>query len=222
MNSHGENAGVPGQDVAASPRPPKEAGQGGGAEPISPVPMVDRHHGAGRDNTHRQEGGRGGNSPSSGISLTIPDMVIFPKQSFRIGRGKGFQPGRLKSNAQGLAMHIQRHAPREPWTGPVAVEIIAGFPLRKKEIGIVREVGWDWKCTKPDCDNLAKQVLDVLQGCGFFKDDSQVARLAVTKLRMAVPVTRICLFRIDASYESGGPWLVLKRPSGEGLVSCEI
>lgn len=148
------------------------------------------------------------------ISLTVSGMTILPKQSFRIGRnGKHFQPKRLKNNAQGLAMHIRPHAPLHPWTGPVAVEIIAGLPFHKDESSFCRDSGWDWSDTKPDPDNLVKQVLDTLENCGFFRNDSQVARLAVTKIRMAKPVTRIRLFRIDASYERDGPWFLLSCPN---------
>ena len=34
---------------------------------------------------------------------------------------------------------------------------------------------------KPDCDNLAKAVMDALTSCGTWDDDRQVIRLAVTK-----------------------------------------
>lgn len=150
------------------------------------------------------------------IAVAIHGMVVLPKQgdrsTIRRGRIRHYTPSRVRNNAQGLASLLGPHAPPAPWTGPVSVEIIAGFPFRKKESPIAREFGWDWKDAKPDVDNLTKQVLDVLQGCGFFKNDSQVVRLVVTKLRMENPVTRICIINLsDAPLERHPPRFLLKE-----------
>ena len=58
-------------------------------------------------------------------------------------------------------------------TGPVSVWIHAVY---KKPTG--REVGL--KYTRPDVDNIAKAILDGLQGIAY-KDDGQVAFLEVGK-----------------------------------------
>lgn len=68
-------------------------------------------------------------------------------------------------------------------TGPVRVEIDAVFSAptgwriaKKKEAhaGLIQP-----EC-KPDCDNIAKAVLDALNGIAY-KDDSQVSELAIRK-----------------------------------------
>lgn len=59
-----------------------------------------------------------------------------------------------------------------PITSPLKVSLIFVFPMKKKARA--------WKPTKPDCDNLAKSVLDALNGL-MFKDDSQVVELHVQK-----------------------------------------
>lgn len=39
-----------------------------------------------------------------------------------------------------------------------------------------------WKTSKPDCDNAVKLLQDVMTKMGFWKDDSQIARLMVKKV----------------------------------------
>lgn len=64
---------------------------------------------------------------------------------------------------------------------PLEVLIEAEFPLPKstpkKKIGSVDET---YHANKPDADNLAKSILDALNGCAF-EDDSAVSVLTVVK-----------------------------------------
>lgn len=68
-------------------------------------------------------------------------------------------------------------------TGPVRVRINAVFtvpakwPVEKKKLAIRNEILPEMK---PDCDNIAKAILDSLNGIAY-KDDSQVAELTVVK-----------------------------------------
>lgn len=38
-----------------------------------------------------------------------------------------------------------------------------------------------WKTTRPDCDNLAKGMLDPMTKIGFWRDDAQVVDLRIVK-----------------------------------------
>ena len=67
-----------------------------------------------------------------------------------------------------------------PWTGPVFVRIKAVYALPKSYHRKKHPVGWRVKATKPDVDNIAKTVLDAIQGI-LIKDDSQVVVLDVRK-----------------------------------------
>ncbi len=60
-----------------------------------------------------------------------------------------------------------------PLDGPLCVELLFVFPSKKKSRV--------WKSTKADCDNLAKGVLDALNGL-LYRDDGQVCWLQVQKL----------------------------------------
>lgn len=75
-------------------------------------------------------------------------------------------------------------------TGPVRVTIRASLPLPKSRPKRVESE----PCTvKPDIDNVAKAVLDALNGIAY-EDDSQVVDLRVTKedrTRGVGPCTRV-------------------------------
>lgn len=128
------------------------------------------------------------------IRIVVHNFELTPKQADRSGIRNGrihhYRDPKVTANAKALALMIQRFAPRTAWTGPVGVALAVSFCRPKKAPGNV------WKDTKPDVDNLAKQVLDVLQHCGFFNNDAQVARLVVTKLYESIPRVRISLMEM--------------------------
>ena len=66
---------------------------------------------------------------------------------------------------------------------PLQVEITANFPIPKrtpKNQRIDMLAGCIRPTKKPDCDNIAKAILDALNGIAYH-DDSQVVTLAVGK-----------------------------------------
>ncbi len=218
---HGKEKGAASQAVRIAPPAAGGAGRRRKAKSDGAGRLVDNHDGEGRDHSMPRSVCSQKINPGADtgtlIAIAVHGMTILPKQgdrsTVRRGRIRHYTPSKVAGNAQGLAFLLGPHVPQKPWTGPVSVEIIAGFPFRKKESLIARECGWDWKDTKPDADNLAKQVLDVLQGCGFFKDDSQVVRLVVTKVRMETPVTRIRIINLsDAPLGRDPPWFLLNCP----------
>lgn len=72
-----------------------------------------------------------------------------------------------------------------PITAPVGVKVQAVFPIpaswpkKKKEAA-------RWHTSKPDGDNIAKAIGDALNGV-VWKDDSQIARMAISKVYGDVP-----------------------------------
>lgn len=66
---------------------------------------------------------------------------------------------------------------------PVQVKIVASFPIPRSWTKMDKErakSGLIAKTSKPDLDNVAKAVLDALNGVAF-RDDRQVIRLIVEK-----------------------------------------
>lgn len=67
------------------------------------------------------------------------------------------------------------------WNGIISANIIAYFPIpksvSKKKRQAMLYTAYD---KKPDCDNIAKIILDALNGIAY-DDDSQVTSLSVSK-----------------------------------------
>lgn len=69
---------------------------------------------------------------------------------------------------------VKRFRPAEPIKGPVSVKITWIFPTSNKRL-------YDKpKVTRPDVDNMAKALLDVMTGM-YWKDDNQICELKLQK-----------------------------------------
>lgn len=67
-----------------------------------------------------------------------------------------------------------------PIDGPVGVKVSAVFPVAASWSQKKKDAA-HWHTSKPDGDNIAKAVGDALNGI-VWKDDSQVARMAISKV----------------------------------------
>jgi Holliday junction resolvase RusA-like endonuclease len=73
--------------------------------------------------------------------------------------------------------------PHEPLKTPVAVFMLIGMPIpasysKKRKQDCLLDV--EMPCKKPDIDNIAKGILDAMNGI-VYKDDVQVIRLTLQK-----------------------------------------
>lgn len=96
-----------------------------------------------------------------------------------------------------VALAAMPNKPDAPFDGPVGVSLAFTFARPKSHLlrGAVRETAPKCHTSKPDADNLAKAVLDALTALGaFWRDDSQVSRLTVSK---HYGPTAGCLVRIS-------------------------
>lgn len=123
------------------------------------------------------------------VSFEIP-YTVKAKQGDRSGvaRPKGrkpfvrhWTPDDVAKNAENLAALVAPYRPAKPLEGPLYLLLRVHYPWRKAESKKRRERA-QWKDTKPDVDNIAKQLCDVLQASGFFVNDAQIACLTVKKL----------------------------------------
>lgn len=77
-----------------------------------------------------------------------------------------------------------RNAPREPFDGPVRMQVVAVYAVPASASAAMKravEAGQNvYHTGKPDTDNLTKFVGDALNGIAY-QDDSQVAELVVRK-----------------------------------------
>ena len=79
---------------------------------------------------------------------------------------------------------------------PVKVEIKAFYAIPKSTSKKMREAMLDKKIIptiKPDCDNIAKVILDSINGIAY-KDDKQVADLKVEKFYSDVPRVEVSIY----------------------------
>ena len=71
--------------------------------------------------------------------------------------------------------HLTPHRPAKPLDGPVRLVVKWIWYTKDK-----RKWG-TYKTTRPDTHNLQKLFVDVMEDCGYFKDDARVASETVEK-----------------------------------------
>ena len=118
-------------------------------------------------------------SPGDLITFEVP-IRAKPKNSRKAWRGRIIEDPKFRAWEIGFAAAIARFKPREPLTGPIALDImvVRRRPLRAK---VKLSDGLTWYAARPDLDNLRKGISDTLQRCGFFRDDSQIVLSASMK-----------------------------------------
>lgn len=107
-----------------------------------------------------------------------------------------------------IKLELNRVMTGPPITGPVAVGVIAVFPRPASMFWKTKEMPRVRKPTKPDLDNIAKNVLDALNKLAFV-DDALVARIECEKWiasgyeqpHLQITITEL----IDEKTESNNP-----------------
>ena len=86
-------------------------------------------------------------------------------------------PPKAAKNAENLASLCALLRPKEPFEGPLRVTYVYKSPWRKSDLQKRRrgKTVSNLRFTGSDLGNLDKQLDDVLQNCGFFKNDSQIS-----------------------------------------------
>lgn len=111
------------------------------------------------------------------FSLTVPGPPIAQPRH-KVGRGAGGYPRAYipRNHAIHAYKRFVRLLARSRWgRAPLVVPLAATILFVCETEG-----GGRWKATLPDIDNLAKAVLDALQGI-VFENDGLVARLELVK-----------------------------------------
>lgn len=102
--------------------------------------------------------------------------------SVRGGRPVTYSDNKAKAVKLSLQAYLDRHAPRTPFQGPIALTIVYVFPYRKSEKKSTIASGtYVPKDTRPDTDNLMKLLQDVMSG-HYYEDDAQIVDLHAVKV----------------------------------------
>ena len=107
--------------------------------------------------------------------------VAQPRARARKGGGGVYNPpGPINKYREKIREHAKSNFP-EPHEGALSVSIEFYFARTKEEMGSKYPAYAIWRTKKPDADNLAKAVLDAMNGVAYV-DDSQVCHLSIVKL----------------------------------------
>ena len=106
----------------------------------------------------------------------IPSATAQEK-GYRVIRGKvaTYEKEKVKQVRQLYQSYLCHHIPNKPIDGAVLVQI--DFIYYKPDLA----GNYQRKTTKPDLDNVAKLLLDVMTECKYWHDDGQVAKLLLSK-----------------------------------------
>ena len=98
------------------------------------------------------------------------------------GRVRFYVKKKVRQSENFLAALLSMHTPDVPCSEPVSLKVRWTFPYRKSERKGVTRTGADIPHTsRPDLDNLEKNLLDVLTRLNFWTDDSLVAEKSTSK-----------------------------------------
>jgi Holliday junction resolvase RusA-like endonuclease len=127
------------------------------------------------------------------ITFEIPGEPMG-KQRPKFGKGFTYTPEKTV-NYETLVKMEYHNQINKMLDGEIRAKIIAFYPIPKsasKKKQFSMRMGDVMPTKKPDADNIAKIVLDSLNGIAY-KDDSQVVNLQVCKLYADNPRVRVVL-----------------------------
>ena len=110
----------------------------------------------------------------------IPSATAQEK-GYKVIRGKvkdkvvTYEKEKVKQVRQLYQSYLCHHIPDKPIDGAVLVQI--DFIYHKDDL----DGNYQYKTTKPDVDNMAKLLIDVMTDCKYWHDDGQVAKLLLSK-----------------------------------------
>ena len=115
---------------------------------------------------------------------TKPTGQMRPRATIRGRHATVYKAAKQEQNEQTLAALLAPHKPAAPMEGPLLLYVNAVFacPASKSKKWVHEALcGRIRPTTKPDADNIAKHIKDVMTQLQFWNDDKQVAELVVRK-----------------------------------------
>ena len=117
------------------------------------------------------------------LKMIPPTATAQQKGAFVCrGRVRFYVKKKVRQSENFLAALLSMHVPDVPFSGPVSLTARWEFPWRKSERRGTVKAGVPIPHTsRPDLDNLEKNLLDVLTRLNFWTDDSLVVEKFTSK-----------------------------------------
>lgn len=130
------------------------------------------------------------------LTFRIPGAAYGQPRPRFMKSGHAYTPEAAREYAAKVRRSfIEAYGLTMPLHGALEVDIIAGFEIpasaSKKRQELMKS-GHIAPVKKPDADNIAKAVLDPLNG-NAYQDDAQIIRLRVQKLYMEEPFVQVTI-----------------------------
>ena len=126
------------------------------------------------------------------IELTIPGTFLSERKR-QVGKFRVDMADRVEFKAK-VALFAVQVRPPEPLDEPLHMEIVWQM-IKPKSYR--KQEDWPWK--KPDLDNLAKILIDPLNGI-LFRDDAQICELHLVKQFGPVEEIRVRIWKVCADW----------------------
>lgn len=133
------------------------------------------------------------------ISIIVLGDPKAQKRHRHVSRGKFVQQyDPSAADKKDFLSLVQQKAPSTPFAFPIRVDMKFFFSRPKghyytgKREGIVKDNAPEWHTSKPDSDNLQKQVFDALNKV-FWKDDSYICVVTCLKRYSTKPRSEITI-----------------------------
>ena len=122
------------------------------------------------------------------LAFTIPGEPVAQGRGRAVRFGAGVRvidPGKSRSWKGAAQVHMLEALERAGLTpgcfvGPVELRVVAVWRCPKGRERKTNPAPRTWKASRPDCDNVAKCLMDAANAI-LFADDAQVVRLIVEK-----------------------------------------
>lgn len=138
----------------------------------------------------------------SRIAFTLACTPTAQQRARHTCTGRAYKSGIQQANERTLEAMLFEQKPILPLNGPVRLEFVAAFPVPRSRSKKATEAMLEGKIghtSKPDLDNLCKQLKDALTRMQFWHDDSQVVQIVCSKIYAEVGRWDVMLSEIGTS-----------------------
>lgn len=128
------------------------------------------------------------------IAFTIDCIPTAQARARHTRSGRAYKSASQLANERTLEAMLLPFRPAMPFDGALQLRFMAYMPIplsagkKRREAMLRGDIG---HTTKPDLDNLAKQLMDAMTRLRFWNDDRQIVELMASKAYADKPCWRV-------------------------------